>query len=45
MFSVPLNAGKMALGSTGGHCSVCGGSGYCSFTIDVSLGQTKLVDV
>ena len=45
MFSVLLDAGKLALGSTGGHCSVCGGSGYCSFTIDVSLGQTKLVDV
>ena len=45
MISVPLDAGKTALGSTGGHYCVCGGSGYCSLTIDVSVGQTKLVDV
>ena len=50
VFSVPLDAGTMALGSAGGHCSVGGGSGYCScldyqLTIDVLLGQTIQVDV
>ena len=45
MFSVPPDAATKVLGSTGGHKFVCGGSGYCSLTIDVSLGQTKLVDV
>ena len=38
---VPLDAGKMAVCSTGCHCSVCGGSGHCSSTLDVSLGQKK----
>ena len=40
MSSVTLDAGKTALGPTGGHYSG-GGSGYCSLIIDVSLGQTN----
>ena len=41
-FSVAVG---VARSSTGNHLSVYGGSGYCSSTMDVSLGQTKLVDV
>ena len=32
MISVPLDAGTMVLGSSGGHCSVRGGSGHCFLT-------------
>ena len=39
IFSVPPDDGKTALGSI--SVAVCGGSGCCSLTIDVSLGQTN----